>query len=114
MEDVTGEGPLILGTEPLPATMQGIFWLTKQGKSSALCSMGGPPRDPTLLLSAALLSSSHRVVAVAGPSNDGAGVSTGVLSKNPYRVRVVGDRTRADRSEGRHAALRLLSVTRPY
>jgi hypothetical protein len=41
-EDVDHTGPLTLGTEAmdLPSSLQGIFWLTKQGDSSSLMSFG--------------------------------------------------------------------------
>jgi hypothetical protein len=41
-EDVSGAGPLTLGTAAmnLPVSLQGIFWLTKQGYSSSLMSFG--------------------------------------------------------------------------
>jgi hypothetical protein len=70
VQDITAEGPLLIGRAPLPLPMQGLFWLTKQGASSALASMGGP-------------------------SNDGGGVSSGKFANSslPYTVRVSGDRT---------------------
>lgn len=64
-----GTGPLRLGTGPgLPAALTGIFWLTKQGPSSALASFGGP-------------------------SGDGGGCSAGQMVGNRLKVRVAGDRT---------------------
>jgi len=40
--DVSGTGPLTLGTAAmnLPNSLQGLFWLTKQGDSSSLASFG--------------------------------------------------------------------------
>mmetsp|Transcript_89545 Transcript_89545/g.191882 ORF Transcript_89545/g.191882 Transcript_89545/m.191882 type:complete len:374 (-) Transcript_89545:42-1163(-) len=67
VEDITSAGPLTLGTAPLPEVMQGIFWLTAQGRSSALASFGGPTRD-------------------------GGGCSPGQLADGRYDVRVAGDR----------------------
>jgi len=68
INDIHGTGPLILGTGPgLPTQLQGLFWLTKQGKSSALCSFGGP-------------------------SKDGGNCSTGQLTTEAYKIRVSGDR----------------------
>jgi len=63
------DGPMIVGGAPLPLSMQGVFWLTGQEDSSALMSFGGP-------------------------SNDGGGMSTGVVTGDRrYSVRVSGDRT---------------------
>ena len=60
---------MIVGGAPLPLSMQGVFWLTGQEDSSALMSFGGP-------------------------SNDGGGMSTGVVTGDRrYSVRVSGDRT---------------------
>lgn len=67
VEDITGAGPLRVATAPLPAVMRGIFWLTEQGRSSALASF-------------------------AGPTKDGGGCSTGQLDNGKYKVRVGGDR----------------------
>jgi hypothetical protein len=67
VEDITGKGPLRVGTAPLPESMQGLFWLTGQGSSSALMSF-------------------------AGPTQDGGGCSTGQIRDNRYDVRVAGDR----------------------
>lgn len=66
VEDVQGHVPLTIGTAPLPECLQGIYWLTDQGNSSALASFGA--------------------------SNDGGGCSTGILIQNRYKVRVSGDR----------------------
>ena len=30
VDSITGDGPIILGTSPLPTALQGIFWLTAQ------------------------------------------------------------------------------------
>lgn len=67
VEAITGDGPLLVGKEPLPVCLRGIFWLTDQGSSSALASF-------------------------AGPNNDGGGCSTGHVHGNKYKVRVFGDR----------------------
>ena len=67
VDGITAEGPLLYGKHPLPKTLQGLFWLTGQRDSSALASFGGP-------------------------TNDG-GVCPGTLEKNPYQLRVSGDRT---------------------
>lgn len=67
IDNITADGPLLLGKDPLPANLQGLFWLTEQGTSSALVSFGGP-------------------------NNDGGGCSTGQLLGNKYNVRVSGDR----------------------
>jgi len=76
------DGPMIVGAAPLPIAMQGVFWLTGQGNSSALMSFGGP-------------------------SNDGGGMSPGIVSEDRrYAVRVSGDRTWAFATNSRpiHAA----------
>merc|ERR1711924_88974 len=81
VEDIDGAGPSHLGTGPgLPAVLQGIFWLTQQGTSSALASFGGP-------------------------SGDGGGCSTGILASNRYKVRVSGDRVWAFAEQDKFAAL---------
>lgn len=68
LDDLTGIGPLLLGTAPLPEVLRGIFWLGGQKNSSALMSFGGPSRD-------------------------GGGCSTGdILKGNQYKIRVSGDR----------------------
>lgn len=68
VEDITADGPLLLGTAPLPENLQGLFWLTQQASGSAVASFGGPSRD-------------------------GGGCSTGQLaSDGRYDVRVAGDR----------------------
>lgn len=69
VRDVDGYGPMVVGVAPLPENIQGLWWLTNQGASSALVSFGGP-------------------------NFDGAGCSTGLL--DPYgrtRVRVEGERS---------------------
>lgn len=43
--EVSGHGPLLLGGASLPSSLRGLFWLTKQGTSSALASFGGPNGD---------------------------------------------------------------------
>jgi hypothetical protein len=73
-ENVTDS--LILGGSTLPASLQGIFWLTNQKTSSAAMSFGGP-------------------------SNDGGGSSTGRLSDDgQYDIRVAGDRVWSFATEG--------------
>ncbi|CAK0853111.1 unnamed protein product [Prorocentrum cordatum] len=67
VEDITGKGPLRVGTAPLPESMQGLFWLSSQGPSSALASF-------------------------AGPTQDGGGCSTGQMRDKRYDIRVAGDR----------------------
>jgi len=67
VDDITGAGPLILGTAPLPPQLQGLFWLSDQGPSSALCSFGGP-------------------------NDDGAGCNPGQLLGKKFELRVPGDR----------------------
>jgi len=68
VEDITGDGPLRVGTAPLPSSIRGIFWLTAQKHRSALGSFGGP-------------------------SNDGGGCSPGELTDGRCAVRVGGDRS---------------------
>merc|ERR1712087_524319 len=67
-EDVTYDGPLSNEWQHLPAALQGVFWLTDQGDSSALMSFGA--------------------------SGDGGGLSSGKLSDGPvnYEIRVAGDK----------------------
>jgi len=70
VEDITGEGPLLIGQAPLPTSLRGLFWLSDQQYQSALMSFGGPSRD-------------------------GGGLSPGVLNgenKSMYSIRVGGDR----------------------
>lgn len=69
VDDIKADGPIRVGVGPgLPASLQGVYWLTEQGKSSALASFGGP-------------------------SGCGGGCSIGQLDeKNRYKVRVAGDR----------------------
>lgn len=74
---VEGSGAtLTVGTAPLPTELQGMFWLTEQGDSSALMTFA--------------------------QSNDGDGISTGEVGTatnsagatiGTYRVRVGGDRS---------------------
>jgi len=72
--DAISTGALRIGTAPLPRNLQGVFWLTEQGGSSALMSFA--------------------------QSNDGGGFSTGSLqlqgrrrrSHAEYSIRVAGDR----------------------
>jgi len=69
--DVSKDGPIRIGTAPLPPQMRGVFWLAEQGDSSALMSFA--------------------------QSNDGAGLSQGALAKEPedsfnYKIRVGGDK----------------------
>lgn len=66
--EVTGEGPLSNKWQNLPKSMQGVFWLTNQGDSSALMTFGA--------------------------SDDGGGLSSGVLEEGDvnYEIRVQGDR----------------------
>ncbi|CAK0831519.1 unnamed protein product, partial [Prorocentrum cordatum] len=45
LAELDAEVPLIVGASPLPEQLRGIFWLTDQGKSSALISFGGPNAD---------------------------------------------------------------------
>merc|ERR1719199_1351865 len=64
-------GPISIGTAPLPKTLRGVFWLAEQGDSSALMSFA--------------------------KSNDGSGLSQGALDANPsdgynYKIRVGGDK----------------------
>jgi len=69
VEDISGAGPMILGTAPLPLALQGIWWVNDQSSSSSLLSFGGP-------------------------NNDGNGCSLGYISsdKNSYKIRAEGDR----------------------
>lgn len=67
VEDITGDGPLRIGGEQLPAALQGLFWLSDQKNSSALASFGGPSRD-------------------------GGGMSAGQIAGNGCTIRVSGDR----------------------
>eukprot|EP00930_Biecheleria_cincta_P065391 TRINITY_DN51165_c0_g1_i1.p1 TRINITY_DN51165_c0_g1~~TRINITY_DN51165_c0_g1_i1.p1 ORF type:complete len:333 (-),score=40.58 TRINITY_DN51165_c0_g1_i1:176-1174(-) len=68
-DNVTGAGPLKPATAPLPAALRGVFWLTKQGESSALMTFA------------------------SNDNADGAWCSYGKLILNKYRVRVTGDST---------------------
>lgn len=45
VNDITADGPLIVGRSPLPLQLQGLFWLTDQKNQSALMSFGGPNTD---------------------------------------------------------------------
>merc|ERR1719362_1217371 len=45
LEQLETEMPMIVGTAPLPTQLRGVFWVGNQGKSSALCSFGGPNKD---------------------------------------------------------------------
>jgi len=67
---ISGAGPITVGTAAmgLPPVLQGVFWLTEQGDSSALMSFG--------------------------TSNDGAGLSKLDLTQSDYqfRIRVGGDK----------------------
>lgn len=70
-EAVGKDGPIRIGTAPLPPQLRGVFWLSEQGDSSALASFAR--------------------------SNDGAGLSKGELDSNPsdgfnYKIRVGGDK----------------------
>lgn len=69
VEDVSAAGPLILGTAPLPLTLQGIWWIAGQGSGSSLLSFGGP-------------------------NSDGNGCSLGYITgeNNTYKIRAEGDR----------------------
>jgi len=69
VEDISGAGPMILGTAPLPPALQGIWWVAGRPSGSSLFSFGGP-------------------------NNDGSGCSLGYISgeKNSYKVRAEGDR----------------------
>lgn len=65
---VDKSGPIRIGGPELPTSLQGVFWLTDQKDSSALMSFAA--------------------------TNDGGGISTGVLTGDDYyRVRVDGDRS---------------------
>ena len=68
VDDIGPDGPMLIGTDPMPPQMRGLFWVRAQGESSCLASLGGPSRD-------------------------GGGCSTGVLRETSYFVRVPGDRT---------------------
>jgi hypothetical protein len=68
---MSGDGPIRVGTaaDGLPPSMQGVFWLTEQGDSSALMSFA--------------------------PSRDGAGLSSFTINPSDgyhFKVRVGGDR----------------------
>lgn len=67
---VSADGPITVGTAAmgLPSSLQGVFWLTEQGDSSALMSFG--------------------------TSNDGAGLSRLDMTQGDYqfKVRVGGDK----------------------
>jgi len=68
IDDINGQGPLMVGTSPLPEQLRGIWWLQAQGNQSALMSFGGPV-------------------------DDGAGCSQGRVSPDgTYQIRVAGDR----------------------
>jgi len=78
------QGPLILGAKDaeggnLPPNLQGIFWLTDQGDSSAIVSFGAP-----------------------GQSKDGGDLNPGYLTEceTSISVRVGGDRNWAFHSQG--------------
>lgn len=71
LDSIDGGGPFIVGTAPLPSSLQGLFWLTDQGKSTGLISFGGPNADNV--------------------TGGGERCSTGRISKG-YCVRVSGDR----------------------
>jgi hypothetical protein len=68
--DITGLGPMLVGLPPLPENLQGVWWLTDQGKDTGLMSFGGP-------------------------NDDGEGCNTGFITgaKNTYKIRAHGDRT---------------------
>ena len=38
-------GPLLVGTDPLPENLQGLWWQQRQGTGGALMSFGGPTND---------------------------------------------------------------------
>lgn len=40
--DITADGPMYIGKAPLPAKLQGVFWLVDDG-GDALISLGAPP-----------------------------------------------------------------------
>lgn len=85
VKDITGAGPLRIGIGPgLPASLQGIFWLTLQGPSSALATFGGP-------------------------SADGGGCSPGQLIGKTCKVRVGGDRVWAF-AENDSASMKLVQA----
>jgi len=70
-ETVGKDGPIRIGTAPLPPQLRGVFWLAEQGDSSALMSFA--------------------------KSEDGAGLSQGKLALEPsdgfgYKIRVGGDK----------------------
>jgi hypothetical protein len=68
IEDISINGPLVVGQAPLPPQLQGLFWLTHQKSSSALVAFGGP-------------------------NDDGGGLSTGfVQPQGRYGIRVQGER----------------------
>lgn len=70
--DAVGKnGPISIGTSPLPEVLRGVFWLAEQGDSSALMSFA--------------------------KSKDGKGLSQGALEPKPsdgfqYKIRVGGDK----------------------
>lgn len=68
VEDINAQGPLILGTAPLPPALQGIWWIS----GSSLLSFGGS-------------------------NNDANGCSLGYLGgdTNSYKIRAEGDRVMA-------------------
>lgn len=68
IEDITGIGPMIVGTAPLPIALQGIWWVSGQSSGPSLLSFGGP-------------------------NNDGNGCSLGYISgdRNSYKIRSEGD-----------------------
>lgn len=72
IHNVSADGPFILGTAPIPESLRGLFWLSEQGKSSALVSFGGPNADSV--------------------EDGGRACSSGELQKK-FCVRVSGDRT---------------------
>eukprot|EP00429_Kryptoperidinium_foliaceum_P020007 CAMPEP_0176048166 /NCGR_PEP_ID=MMETSP0120_2-20121206/23924_1 /TAXON_ID=160619 /ORGANISM="Kryptoperidinium foliaceum, Strain CCMP 1326" /LENGTH=372 /DNA_ID=CAMNT_0017381581 /DNA_START=61 /DNA_END=1179 /DNA_ORIENTATION=- len=59
--------PIRVATAPMPKALRGVFWLSGQGRGTALVSF-------------------------AGPSHDGGGCSTGHLQGNMYSIRCSGDR----------------------
>eukprot|EP00928_Gymnodinium_smaydae_P089042 TRINITY_DN73048_c0_g1_i1.p1 TRINITY_DN73048_c0_g1~~TRINITY_DN73048_c0_g1_i1.p1 ORF type:complete len:286 (-),score=38.38 TRINITY_DN73048_c0_g1_i1:201-1058(-) len=71
--------PLIVGKAPLPPQLRGVFWLSDQGKSSALATFGGPNDD--------------KVVDGGKPCSSG-----DIGSDKKYCIRVSGDRTWSLRS----------------
>mmetsp|Transcript_1231 Transcript_1231/g.2124 ORF Transcript_1231/g.2124 Transcript_1231/m.2124 type:complete len:251 (-) Transcript_1231:114-866(-) len=68
IRQITPQAPFILGQDPLPPQLRGLWWFTRQGNASALMSFGGP-------------------------NADGGNCSTGRLKEDgSYAVRVCGDR----------------------